>query len=227
MNDKVNKAIVEVLPVSPFVMNCIVLGCRASGKAAVIDPGDESQRIVRAVELAGLEVTHILLTHAHIDHVGSAGEVKEATGAPVYLHREDLPLYGHVAQQARAFGMNADMTMPDIDVFVNDGDSVQVGELHLRVLHAPGHSPGSICFYLKGEQGSPGMVFSGDVLFAGSIGRTDLWGGSYETLMRSIGEKLMTLPDDTVVYSGHGPSTTVGKERANNPFSRDFVQTTL
>ncbi len=220
MNDLSQRIVLEVLPVSPFTMNCAVLGCRATGKAAVIDPGDEAPRILRVLERAGLEVTHILLTHGHIDHVAATGPLRAATGAPVHLHRQDQPLYENVARQAQAFGMDARLEMPPVDVFVEEGDTVQVGGLKLTVLHAPGHSPGSVCYHLDG---SPGLVFCGDVLFAGSIGRTDLWGGSYETLMDSIGRKLMTLPDDTRVLSGHGPETSVGAERATNPFRRDFA----
>lgn len=213
----------DILPVSPFVMNCGVLGCQETKKAAIIDPGAEEQRILHVAERAGFEITHILLTHGHIDHVAATGAVKKATGAPIHLHRDDRELYEHVSQQARAFGMNADVTMPPVDVFVGEGDTVQVGALTLEVRHAPGHSPGSVCFYLAGD---PGLVFAGDVLFAGSIGRTDLWGGSYEVLMRSIGERLMTMPDDTQVYSGHGPMTTIGAERTRNPFSGDFATPT-
>lgn len=216
-----DRVFIETLPVSPFLMNCVVLGCRLTGRAAIIDPGDEPQRILAAVAKAGLQVSHILLTHGHLDHIGATGEMKGATDAPIHLHRDDLPLYQQVGAQARAFGLGFRDAPPPPDVFVQDGDLVQVGSLKLRVRHAPGHSPGSVCYVVEGV--NPGVVVCGDVLFAGSIGRTDLWGGSYQTLMESIGRKLMTLPDSTIVYSGHGPTTTIGDERHSNPFRGDFA----
>jgi len=217
MDDRI---FLTALPVSPFLMNCIVLGCRVTGRAALIDPGDEAERVLEVARKAELQVSHVLLTHGHIDHVGAVGAVKAATDAPVHLHRDDLPLYQQVGAQARAFGMSFLEALPTPDVFVQDGDLLQVGALTIRVRHTPGHSPGSVCYLVEGL--TPGVLVCGDVLFAGSIGRTDLWGGSYQTLMDSIGRKLMTLPDSTVVYSGHGPTTTIGEERQTNPFRGDF-----
>jgi glyoxylase-like metal-dependent hydrolase (beta-lactamase superfamily II) len=218
MDDRV---FLTALPVSPFLMNCAVLGCRVTGRAAIIDPGDEAERVLAVAREAELQVSHVLLTHAHIDHVAAVGSVKAATDAPIHLHREDLPLYQQVGAQARAFGLGFHETLPTPDVFVQEGDLLQVGALKLRVRHTPGHSPGSVCYVVEGL--TPGIVFCGDVLFAGSIGRTDLWGGSFQTLMESIGHKLMTLPDATIVHSGHGPATTIGEERQTNPFRGDFA----
>lgn len=217
MNDKL---FIDTFPVSPFMMNAVVLGCRVSGNAAIIDPGDEPERLLGVVESEGLEVSHILLTHGHVDHVAAVREVHEATGAPIHLHAADLPLYERVADQARAFGLRFDTELPPVDHELSDGEVIEIGELKVEVRHAPGHSPGSVCFVVSG---APGVVVSGDVLFAGSIGRTDLWGGSYQQLMTSIRTKLMPLDDATLVYSGHGPISTIGDERQTNPFRHDFL----
>lgn len=218
MDDRVY---IDVMPVSPFLMNCVVLGCQVTHRAAIIDPGDEAPRLLDAVSRAGFQVSHILVTHAHVDHIGAVGRVKAATDAPIHMHRDDLPIYQQAGAQARAFGLGEAIDLPPPDVFVRDGDVVQVGAIPIRVRHTPGHSPGSVTYVIEGV--TPNVAICGDVLFAGSIGRTDLWGGSYQTLMESIGRQLMTLPDVTLVHPGHGPVTTIGDERRTNPFRGDFV----
>lgn len=200
--------------VGPLQENAYVLADEASGACAVIDPGAEAERLVATVREAGgpsARVVAILLTHAHLDHVGAVGEVAAATGAPVWLHAGDLPLYRVAPQRAREFGWSVP-TLPEPDRFFADGGEVGVGEIVLEVRHAPGHSPGHVV--LVGD----GLAFVGDCVFAGSIGRSDLPGGDAGTLLRSIARTILTLPGDTVLYPGHGPETTVARERATNPF---------
>ena len=204
--------IVKTLAVGLLQTNCYVVGCEKTKQAAVIDPGDEAGRILAAVREAGLKVTHVLLTHAHFDHIGAADEVVRASGAPLALHPGDLPLL-----KAGGGAIFFDLEPPAIPAAPDTlaaGQAIAVGELTLRVLHTPGHTPGHVTFYAPDER----AVFDGDVLFAGGIGRADLPGSDFETLMRSIGEQLMTLPDDTAVYPGHGPATTIGRERRSNPW---------
>jgi hydroxyacylglutathione hydrolase len=204
--------LVKTLAVGPLETNCYIVGCEKTKQAAVIDPGDEAGRILAAVREAGLKVTHVLLTHAHFDHIGAADEVVKASGAPLALHPDDLPLL-----QAGGGALLFDFQPPPIPAAVASlaaGQEIGIGELTLRVLHTPGHTPGHVTFYAPAE----GALFDGDVLFAEGIGRADLPGSSFEVLMRSISEQLMTLPDDTVVYPGHGPATTIGHERRSNPW---------
>jgi len=178
---------------------------------AVVDPGEEAGLILHKVHAASLSVAGIWLTHAHVDHVVGVARVKRETGAPVYLHPADRPLYDHAMEQGIALGIPAErLPAPDRDLA--HGDTLTVGTLSFQVRHTPGHSAGSVSLV------GGGRVFTGDALFRGSIGRTDLPGGDFETLMRSIERELLTLPDDTIVYSGHGPETTVGHERRHNPF---------
>lgn len=193
--------------VTPFFENCFVV-CDG-GEALVIDPGDISPGISRL--LAGYTVRTIVNTHCHCDHCGGNAPVKAQTGANLLIHREELPLLHTMEIQARMFGVHAEPS-PEPDGFLAEGDTVTVGNVAFTVLHAPGHSPGHLVFV--GE----GVAFVGDVLFAGSIGRTDLPGGDYGQIIDSIGTKLMGLPDETVVYPGHGPETTIGAERKTNPF---------
>jgi len=204
--------IVKRLPVGMTQANCYLVGCETTKLGVVIDPGDEGERILEAVKDAGLKITHVLLTHAHFDHMGAADEVAKATGAPLALHPEDLPLLS-AAGGAMFFGLPSP-PIPEVGVRLAAGQEIAVGELTLRVLHTPGHTPGHVAFY----EPKQGTIFDGDVLFAQGIGRADLPGGSHETLMRSIQKGLMSLPDETVVYSGHGPATTIGRERAMNPW---------
>jgi len=211
---KVTAVIFEQFAVGPLQCNCIVLGDEASHQALVIDPGDECERIYAVLESHGLRVAGIIATHGHIDHVGAMAQLKERTGAPAMLHEGDVPLYQNLAMQAAWIGIPAP-AMTAIDRLVAEGDALSFGTRALRVLHTPGHSPGSISLVL--DEKTP-TVFSGDTLFAGSVGRTDLWGGSFEALLRSIARKLLTLPDDVTVVPGHGPRTSVGAERRSNPF---------
>ena len=199
------------LVVGPLQVNCYILSDPKTSEAVVIDPGDDGSEILKVVKSRGLTVRYIVNTHAHFDHVGANRQVKDATGAEILIHKEDDPLLGQTADQARMFGMTAPSS-PRADRYVKHGDVITAGEISLRVLHTPGHSSGGIS--LAGE----GVVFTGDALFAGSIGRTDLPGGDLMTLIASIKDNLMTLPDGTVVLSGHGPDSTIGEERRENPF---------
>jgi hydroxyacylglutathione hydrolase len=209
---KEGSVIVRTLPVGFTQANCYIVGCEKTKLGAIIDPGDEENRILELVQDLGLRVTHVLLTHAHFDHIGATDAVMKATGAPLGLHPEDLTLL-NMGGGSIFFGVQPP-PIPDPTIQLEAGQEIIVGELTLRVLHTPGHTPGHVTFY-EPEQGA---IFDGDVLFAQGIGRTDLPGGSYQTLMRSISEQLMTLPDDTLVYSGHGPATTIGRERVSNPW---------
>ncbi len=199
------------IPNGAFVENCYLVIDESARECAIIDPGEEAGRILDAVAQSGARPTAIWLTHAHIDHVLGVPQVRARTGAPVLLHPADLPLYEGVPAQAEWFGLRAP-ALPAPDGAFAHGDVVTVGSLAFAVRHTPGHSPGSVS--LVGQ----GVVFGGDVLFAGSIGRTDLPGGDFDTLMASIERELLELPDHTIVHSGHGPDTTVGQERRTNPF---------
>jgi glyoxylase-like metal-dependent hydrolase (beta-lactamase superfamily II) len=213
--------LLEVHAAEPFFKNGYLLGCERTRESVVIDPGDEVGDLLRAVERHRLRVTHILLTHAHLDHVSGVARARQALGARVGLHRDDLFLYEAVVQQGLAFGFRVD-PQPAPDFFYQiPGEPIAFGDYEIRVHHTPGHCPGGVCLQagLKGQAGR--HLFVGDTLFAGSIGRTDLPGGDYDTLMRSIRDVLLAFPDDHEVYSGHGPATTIGEERRSNPFLRD------
>jgi glyoxylase-like metal-dependent hydrolase (beta-lactamase superfamily II) len=197
--------------VTPFIVNCFVV--KDGDEAIVIDPGEVTPALLRCVQQC--KVRLIVNTHCHCDHCGGNAELKARTGADLAIHKEELPLLRSMAIQAQMFGVSVTPS-PDPDRFLREGDTVEVGSVSLKVLDAPGHSPGHIM--LAGD----GFVFAGDVLFAGSIGRTDLPGGDYHTLMESIRTKLLPFPDDTVVYTGHGPATTIGAERNMNPFLVDL-----
>ena len=199
------------LVVGPLQVNCYIVYDEKTREAIVIDPGDDARDILNIVNGKGLKVKYIVNTHAHFDHVGANKQIKEATGAELLIHEADSVLLGGTANQARMFGMTAPSS-PKADRFVKHGDIIKAGDVSLKVLYTPGHSAGGIC--LAGD----GVVFTGDALFAGSIGRTDLMGGDLMTLITSIKEHLMTLPDETVVLSGHGPQSTIGEERRENPF---------
>jgi glyoxylase-like metal-dependent hydrolase (beta-lactamase superfamily II) len=219
----------EVIPVGWLQCNCSVLGDTASREAIVVDPGDEVERILAVITQHKLKVRAIVNTHAHIDHVGGLVQMHEATGAPVLMHREDLEIYRILETQARMIGTPAPPMM-QIDEFLRDGDVLRWGPYQGRVMHTPGHSRGSCCLHIPKRAamdtekssgravGEEEKLIAGDTLFAGSIGRTDLWGGSLDAILKSIQSKLLPLPDDTVVYPGHGPATTIGDEREMNPF---------
>jgi glyoxylase-like metal-dependent hydrolase (beta-lactamase superfamily II) len=198
--------------VGPFQCNCMILGCAETRTAVVIDPGDNSARIVAALARQGLTATYLLHTHAHLDHIGATADVRQQTGALSGLHEDDMPLCENLPIQAELFGMETP-PIPTIDRFLKEGDALTFGRHTVNVLHTPGHTPGSLCFFVE-ELG----LMTGDTLFSGSVGRTDLWGGSHPTLIASITHKLLTFPDATGVYPGHGRRTTIGNERHGNPF---------
>jgi hydroxyacylglutathione hydrolase len=203
-----------IVPVTPFQQNCTLLWCEATKRAVVIDPGGDLPEVERAITRAGVSVDKIWLTHGHVDHVAGASDLK--TNLKVSIegpHKDDLFLLQHVAETGRSYGMwNASNVTPDR--WLEEGDQVQIGELTFNVLHCPGHSPGSIVYFNPVQR----LAIVGDVLFAGSIGRTDLPGGDYRQLIESIKDKLLPLGDDVAIISGHGPTSTIGHERATNPF---------
>ena len=207
--------IVETFPVGPLQCNCTVLGDPATHEAIVVDPGDDFDRVTAVLARHGLRCRAIVNTHTHIDHVGANGALRDATGARVMLHEADLPLYDNLAVQAEFLGLFPPPPRSPVDEHIHQGDHVRAGGLDLEVLHTPGHTPGSLCFHLPGA--AP-LLLSGDTLFAGSIGRTDLWGGDFDQEIASIRERLFPLDDRTRVIPGHGPATTIGHERRRNPY---------
>ncbi|HEY6362193.1 MAG TPA: MBL fold metallo-hydrolase [Vicinamibacterales bacterium] len=218
--------ILEVRAVAPFYKNGFVVGCERTRAAVVIDPGDEIDEILAAVRDRDVQVQHILLTHAHLDHISGVDTARNALDAPVYLHRDDLVLYERVVEQGAMFGFKV-RPQPPVDVFY-DMSPVYFGDYEVRVHHTPGHCPGGVCLQIrkkgeggKGEGGN--HLFVGDTLFAGSIGRTDLPGGNYDVLMQSITGVLFTLGDEAIVHPGHGADTTIGRERATNPFVVEYL----
>lgn len=248
------KLIHEIIPVGMLQCNCSILGDSETREAIVVDPGDEVERILEILRAHGLNARAIVSTHTHIDHVGGLALLHAATKAPVLIHKADLELYRHLDMQAQFLGMRTPESMR-IEDFVKEGDSVRWGGYAARVIHTPGHTPGSISLlvesglpdggayvqrgrpqaatalagahlhtHLSGHAGEdatvPGRLVAGDTLFQGSIGRTDLWGGSMRDILVSIREKLMALPDETLVIPGHGENTTIGTERAESPYLR-------
>ena len=212
--------ILETRAVPPFYKNGFVVGCERTREAVIIDPGDEVDQLMGAVRDLDVEVQAILLTHAHIDHVTGVGAAKDAYEVPVYLHRDDLFLYEGTVQQGVMFGFKVSQP-PPIDVFY-DMTPIHFGDYEVRVHHTPGHCPGGVCLQI-GHKGTPGEhLFVGDTLFAGSIGRYDLPGADYEALMRSITEVLFPLGDDRIVHPGHGPDTTIQRERTTNDLVLEY-----
>ncbi len=205
--------IIKKLEVGPIMANCFIVGCETTKEAAVIDPGDDADRILMALSKSELRVKYLINTHGHFDHVGANRRMKDVTGAELAIHPDDEPMLEELSRSALMFGLSAENS-PPADILLNDGDEIKFGEITLQIIHTPGHSKGGICLYTKGH------LFAGDTLFAGSIGRTDLPGGDYDTLISSIKEKLLGFDDDTVVYTGHGPETTIGNEKRMNPFLR-------
>jgi glyoxylase-like metal-dependent hydrolase (beta-lactamase superfamily II) len=202
----------------PFMKNGFVIACDESPDAVIVDPGDEVEELLEAIVDRGLAVSSILLTHAHVDHITGVGRAKAALGAPVWLHRDDLFLYEGVVDQGRLLGLRVDAP-PPVDRFYDlSAGPIRFGSCVVDVRHTPGHCPGGVCLAVGRDGTAERELFVGDTLFAGSIGRTDLPGGDYETLLRSIRSVLFTFPDATVVHSGHGPDTTIGDERRSNPF---------
>jgi glyoxylase-like metal-dependent hydrolase (beta-lactamase superfamily II) len=204
--------IIEALTVGPLMENCYVVGCEETKEAVVIDPGDEAGRILDVLGQLQLTLIYIINTHGHFDHVGANKELKEATGADILIHPLDAQMLGNISASASSFGLSGDNS-PPADKTIQEGDTVSFGTITFQIFDTPGHTPGGISLYTDQH------VFVGDALFAGSIGRTDFPGGDYDTLISSIRQKLFTLPDDAKVYSGHGPVTTIGREKRFNPFA--------
>lgn len=244
------KLIHEIIPVGMLHCNCSILGDPTTHEAIVVDPGDEVDAILEILRRHDLKVRAIVSTHTHIDHVGGLAGLHSATGAPVLIHKDDLELYSNLEMQANWLGVATPAVM-SIQDFVKEGDTVRWGGYAARVLHTPGHTPGSISLVVErdtnaaspasadphgahehahvhapaakrplGSAGETSRLIAGDTLFQGSIGRTDLWGGSFKDILKSIHDKLLTLPDETLVTPGHGANTTIGAERAHNPFLR-------
>ncbi len=203
---------IEALAVGPLQANCFIVACPVTRQAAVIDPGDEGERILHLLRGEGLELKLVINTHGHFDHVGANRFLVEATGAELCLHSADRALLLRAADHAARYGLRA-VDSPEPRRLLADGDRLQVGELTLEVLHTPGHTPGGVCLY------TPGHLFSGDTLFAGSVGRTDLPGGDMATLIAGIRNRLWSLPEETQVHPGHGPDTTLGREKTGNPYA--------
>jgi hydroxyacylglutathione hydrolase len=216
--------------------NCSILGDPETHEAIVVDPGDEVERIVEILGRHKLKVLAIVSTHTHIDHVGGLAALHRITGAPVFMHQADLELYRKLDMQAQWLRV-ATPELTDVEQFLREGDAVKWGGYEARVIHTPGHTPGSLCLYIPardesksrdaaaarsaiGNGGDDSRLIAGDTLFAGSIGRTDLWGGSFPEIMKSLHTKVMALPDETLVLPGHGEATTIGEERQSNPFLR-------
>lgn len=210
--------IVETQAVAPFHKNGFVVACGRTRQGVLIDPGDEVHGLLEFITKEGISIAHILLTHAHVDHVTGVGVAKRALNAPVHLHRDDQFLYEQAVEQGLLFGLDVDPDLPAIDSYYGPGEKIPYGEYEVRVHHTPGHCPGGVCLEM-GRPGERGLdLFVGDTLFAGSIGRTDLPGGDYATLMSSIRSVLFPFGDEARVYPGHGPDTTIGRERRTNPY---------
>jgi hydroxyacylglutathione hydrolase len=200
--------------VGPLQCNCMLLACERTGEAVLIDPGDEPQKILKALGEPNLKIKYLLHTHAHFDHFGATKAVKASSGGIVTLHKADEPLWNALTKQGQMFGFEFEEPVT-VEKFVEDGEVLAFGDHRLEVIHTPGHSPGSLCFKL---QDGKETIYSGDTLFYRSIGRADLWGGDGRQLLRSIRERLFVLEDDLKVYPGHGPSTLIGEEKRQNPF---------
>ena len=231
-----HKLIHEVIPVGMLQCNCSILGDPETREAIVVDPGDEVERIVEILTRHKLKVLAIVSTHTHIDHVGGLAALHRIAGAPVFMHEGDLELYRKLDMQAQWLRVPTP-ELTEVEQFLREGDAVKWGGYEARVIHTPGHTPGSLCLYIPardvsnsvgpaaarraiGNGGENSRLIAGDTLFAGSIGRTDLWGGSFPEIMKSLHTKVMALPDETLVLPGHGEATTIGEERQSNPFLR-------
>ena len=224
--------IVETAAAGAFMKNGYVLACERTKVAVYIDPGDEVEQLLGFIAEQGLRVSHILLTHAHVDHVSGVAEANRQLKAPIYLHQADQELYDNAAQQGAMFGNQVEQP-PPVDCYYDRQESLAFGDYEVAVHHTPGHAPGGVCLAVTKNQGAqfltPGLkpqapsLFVGDNLFAGSIGRTDLPGGDYDVLMKAITGVLFAFPDDSIVYSGHGPETTIGRERRSNPFVLEYL----
>jgi len=202
---------IHQIPVGPFEMNAYIVAEENSPKCLLIDPGDEPDKLIEFIENHHLQPQLIVNTHNHIDHARRVSEIQKHYTLPFYIHEDDLPLLESIKNQGLLFGLDTS-ALPEVTGYLKHDETLKLVRENFLILHTPGHSPGSICLY------TPGHVFVGDVLFKDSIGRTDLYGGNFKILLKSINEKLFTLPDETIVYSGHGPTTTIGREKKHNPF---------
>ncbi len=209
--------ILEHRAAPPFFKNGFVIGCEETREGVIVDPGDEVDQLLEAATRHGLSITTILLTHAHLDHITGVAKAKAALGVPIWLHKDDNFLYEGVVQQGQMFGLRVD-PQPPVDRFYEGEGPLRFGRYTVRVRHTPGHCPGGVCLAVSPDGEEKATLLVGDTLFAGSIGRTDLPGGDLPTLLRSIRDVLFTYPDDTVVWSGHGEPTTIGREKRTNPF---------
>ncbi len=207
--------IIKELVVGPLMANCFICGCSKTKEAVVIDPGGDADTILLSLADAKLKVKYIINTHGHFDHVSANGKMKDATGADILIHPLDAPMLEKLSSNAAFFGVSVENS-PPCDQTLEEGDTVSFGDVTLKVIHTPGHTPGGISLY------SNGVVFVGDTLFAGSIGRTDFPGGNFNTLISSIKTKLFKMEDDIRVFSGHGPETSIGREKRHNPFVGGF-----
>lgn len=205
--------IFDVIVVGPLGVNCFILGCEQTKQALVVDPGGDTDSILAKVKELGLTVTGLINTHGHFDHVGGNRQMIEVTNAPLWIHSADATMLGRVAQVSSMYGLPGENS-PDADHFLADGMSIPFGNCSVRVIHTPGHTPGGCCLYLEPQQ----TIITGDTLFADGVGRTDLPGGSHDQLLTSIRTRLFVLPDQVVVWPGHGPSTTIGHEKRHNPY---------
>ena len=213
MKSTISSMIVKSFPVGPLSCNCAILGDSRSGKAIVVDPGGNATLILETLQSLGLTVVQIIHTHAHLDHFLASGEIAKATGAPLALHPEDKPLWDNLKGQCDMFGIPYRPTPPP-DHWLEHEEELDINQFKGKALHTPGHTPGSMSFLFEQQK----LLIAGDTLFQGSVGRTDLWGGSFETITRSIKQQIYTLDEDTHVITGHGPSTTIGNEMRYNPF---------
>ena len=207
--------ILEQIIVGPLQTNCYIIGCEKTLEAAVIDPGDEMDKIITVINENNINVKYIFVTHAHVDHIAHLLKLKQEIHAEIVMHADDQFLFDTAAIQAMMFGLS-DPGNPEPDRLVSDNEIIKVGDLEVKVLHTPGHSPGSVTYHVDNH------LFVGDLIFAGSIGRTDLPGGNYTTLINSVKSKIFTLADETIIYPGHGPSTSVGEEKKYNPFFNSY-----
>ena len=205
--------IFDVIVVGPLGVNCFIMGCEETKQGVVVDPGGDTDKILTRIQEHGLKVAAVINTHGHFDHVGGNRQMIEMTGAPLWIHAADAPMLGRVAQVSSMYGL-AGENSPDADHFLTDGMLIPFGNHFVKVIHTPGHTPGGCCLYLEPQQ----TIITGDTLFADSVGRTDLPGGSYEQLVTSIRTRLFVLPDQVVAWPGHGPSTTIGHEKHHNPY---------
>ncbi len=207
--------IIKELVVGPLMANCFICGCSKTKEAVVIDPGGDANTILLSLADSELKVKYIINTHGHFDHVSANGKMKDATGADILIHPLDAPMLEKLSSNAAFFGVSVENS-PPCDQTLEEGDTVSFGDIILKVVHTPGHTPGGISLYANG------IVFVGDTLFAGSIGRTDFPGGDFNTLISSIKTKLFNMEDDVRVFSGHGPETSIGEEKRHNPFVGQF-----